>query len=173
MSRCREPARQTSAGGFHKESLSIHPLIPLARGLAIVTFHAQFQLVLAAFVPVAERRGVPFQGNIFGYLGEDEIKARAIAPRGSETSCPGDQKGAYWSGGTVLSLDVWLSPPGWSSSCYPRTSHSPAMFVREFWATNGDVRGWMDRGGEIWPGFVTWFVCNPQCMKEANRSLNQ
>ena len=106
MSRCREPARQTSTGGFHKESLSIHPLIPLARGLAIVTFHAQFQLVLAAFVPVAERRGVPFQGNIFGYLGEDEIKARAIAPADQRRRVPGTRKALIGRGGQS---SLWMS----------------------------------------------------------------
>ena len=79
---------------------------------AIVTLHAQFQLVLAPVVPVAERRGVLFQGNIFGYLLEDEVKARAISPWISDAV-------SRWQWGCLLvgAGPLWMpgmmsSPPG-------------------------------------------------------------
>lgn len=66
VSRCREQAcTPTATVGFHKESVSIQPLIHAAQGAAIVTLHAKFQLVLVPVVSVKTGDGIRFRD---GYL---------------------------------------------------------------------------------------------------------
>lgn len=62
LSRCREQAcTPTATVGFHKESVSIQPLIHAAEGAAIVTLHAKFQLVLVPVVSVKKGDGLHFR----------------------------------------------------------------------------------------------------------------
>lgn len=57
--------------GVHKESASIQSLIHATQGLAIVTLHAKFQLVLVPVVSLA-RRVSHFEGTAEGYLDHAE-----------------------------------------------------------------------------------------------------
>lgn len=57
--------------GVHKESASIQRLIHATQGLAIVTLHAKFQLVLVPVVSLV-RRVSRFEGTAEGYLNHAE-----------------------------------------------------------------------------------------------------